>query len=144
MIINKRIKRVLLENKAQYIGSILLVVFSCFLFTSMIIEENKNTISLMKVFGYRKKEVDSLILNSSTPVVVLGYIVGIPLSFALMGGLMKALENSLTFAMPVTIDPFYIIVGFVIVMFSYELSKLLCRRKVTAVSMSEALKAGTE
>jgi putative ABC transport system permease protein len=124
---------------AFFIGMMIIYVV-----TSMIIEENKSTISLMKVFGYRKKEVNSLILNSSTLVVVLGYLVGIPLSFALMGGLMKALENSLTFAMPVTIDPLYVGIGFVVVMLSYELSKLLCRRKVNAVSMSEALKAGME
>ncbi|WP_368487503.1 hypothetical protein [Clostridium sp. BJN0013] len=59
-------------------------------------------------------------------------------------GLIKALENSVTFSMPVTITPLYIIFGFVVVMLSYELSKLLCRRKVNAVSMSEALKSGTE
>ena len=112
--------------------------------TSMIIEENKSTISLMKIFGYRKKEVNSLILNSSTIVVILGYLIGIPLSFAAMGGLMKALENSITFAMPLMIEPLYIGAGFVVVMLSYELSKLLCRKKVNAVSMSEALKAGTE
>jgi len=31
-----------------------------------------------------------------------------------------------------------------VVMLSYELSKLLCRKKFNAVSMSEALKAGME
>ena len=35
MVINKRIKRVLLENKAQYIESIMLIIFSCFAFTLM-------------------------------------------------------------------------------------------------------------
>jgi putative ABC transport system permease protein len=124
---------------AFIIGMIIIYVV-----TSMIIEENKNTISLMKIFGYRKKEVNSLILNSSSVVVVIGYILGILLSFATVGGLLKALENSLTFAMPVTINPLYVGVGFVVVMLSYEFSKLLCRRKVNAVSMSEALKAGTE
>lgn len=98
----------------------------------------------MKVFGYRKTEVRSLILNSSSIVVVFGYILGILLSFASVGGLLKALEDSLTFAMPVTIAPLYVIVGFIVIMLSYELTKLLCRRKVNAVSMSEALKAGTE
>ncbi|MGZ7444391.1 FtsX-like permease family protein [Paenibacillus sp. TH7-28] len=112
--------------------------------TSMIIEENKSTISLMKVFGYRKKEVNSLVLNSSTMIVVVGYILGILLSFAAMGGWMKAIENSAPFAMPVIIDPLYIGVGFVVIMLCYELSKLLCKKKVSAVSMSEALKAGTE
>lgn len=98
--------------------------------TSMIVEENRSTISLMKIFGYRKKEVNSLILNSSTIIVVIGYILGILLSFASVGGLLKALENSLTFAMPVTINPLYVVFGFAVVMFSYELSKLFCRRKV--------------
>lgn len=124
---------------ALLIGMIIIYVV-----TSMIVEENKSTISLMKIFGYKKKEVNSLILNSSTIVVVIGYILGILLSFASVGGLMKALENSLVFSMLVTIDPLYVGFGFVVVMLSYELSKLLCKRKVNAVSMSEALKAGTE
>ena len=37
MVINKRIKRVFIENKTQYIGSILLIIFSCFLFTGMVL-----------------------------------------------------------------------------------------------------------
>jgi putative ABC transport system permease protein len=119
-------------------------VIIIYVVTSMIVEENKGTISLMKIFGYRKREVNSLILNSSTVIVVIGYILGILLSFASMKGLLKALESSLTFAMPVTIDPLYALFGFVAVMLSYELSKLFCRKKVNAVLMSEALKAGTE
>jgi len=35
MVVNKRIKRILLENKAQYIGSIVLIILSCFAFTLM-------------------------------------------------------------------------------------------------------------
>lgn len=57
---------------------------------------------------------------------------------------MKALESSAPFSMPVMIDPLYIAGGFVVVMLSYELSKLLCKRKVNVVSMIEALKAGAE
>lgn len=37
MVINKRIKRVFLENKAQYISAILLIAFSCFLFTNLVL-----------------------------------------------------------------------------------------------------------
>ena len=40
MVINKRIKRVFLENKAQYIGAVLLIVLSCFLFTNLILVSN--------------------------------------------------------------------------------------------------------
>lgn len=124
---------------AFIIGMIIIYVV-----TSMIVEENKSTISLMKIFGYRKKEVNSLILNSSTIVVVVGYILGLLLTFASVRGLLKALEDSLSFAMPVTIAPLYVVFGFIVVMLSYELSKLFCKKKANAVPMSEALKAGTE
>lgn len=43
MVINRRIKRVFLENKAQYIGAVLLIVLSCFLFTNLILVSNNLT-----------------------------------------------------------------------------------------------------
>jgi putative ABC transport system permease protein len=113
--------------------------------TSLIVEENKNIISLMKVFGYRKKEINSLILNSSTMVVVIGYIIGIPLTLSAIGVLVQSLEDSVGLTLPPSmISLQYILIGFIVVMLSYELSKLLCRKKVNAVFMSEALKSGME
>ncbi|KUO59885.1 MAG: hypothetical protein APF84_03125 [Gracilibacter sp. BRH_c7a] len=113
--------------------------------TSLMVEENKHNISLMKIFGYRKKEINSLILNSSTMVVVFGYIIGVPLTLSAIGVLIQSLEDSVGLTLPPsTISLPYILIGFVVVMFSYELSKLLCRKKVNTVSMSEALKSGTE
>lgn len=58
-----------------------------YLVTSLAIEENRNTISLLKVFGYRRREIRSLILNSSTFVVVTGFLIGIPVAVASMGSL---------------------------------------------------------
>lgn len=129
-----------LATVAFIIGVIVIYVV-----TSLIVEENKNTISLMKIFGYRKKEINSLILNSSTIVVVIGYIVGIPLILAALGVLIQSMEDSVGLTLPpARISPLYLLIGFIVVMLSYELSKLLCRRKVNAVSMSEALKSGME
>jgi len=51
-------------------------------------------------------------------------------SVAAMSGLMKALESSFTFSMPLTIDPLYIGVEIVVVL-SPELSKQLCKKKST-------------
>ena len=115
-----------------------------YLVTSMIIEENKTSISLMKIFGYRKKEVNALVLNSSTIVVVIGYIIGIPLILASIGGLLQSLDNSVGITLPVKSNPLFVLIGFMVVMLSFELSKLLCRKKVDAVPMSEALKSGME
>jgi putative ABC transport system permease protein len=116
-----------------------------YLVTSMIVEENKIVISLLKIFGYRKKEINGLILNSSTIVVVIGYLLGIPLILAAIGGLLRSMETSIGMTLPPgRIDLVYLLLGFVVVMIAYELSKLLCRKKVNAIPMSEALKAGME
>ncbi|MFZ5966457.1 MAG: FtsX-like permease family protein [Bacillota bacterium] len=129
-----------LATIAFIIGMIVIYVV-----TSLIVEENKSIISLMKIFGYRKREINSLILNSSTIVVVIGYIIGIPLTLSAIGVLTQSLENSVGLSLPpLRIDLPYILIGFMVVMLSYELSKLLCKKKVRAVSMSEALKSGME
>lgn len=120
-------------------------VIVIYVVTSMIVEENKGIISLMKVFGYRKKEINSLVLNSSTIAVVVGYSIGIPLTIAAIGALIQSLENSVGLvAPPAKVELPFLLIGFIVVMLAYELSKLLCRKKVEAVSMSEALKAEME
>lgn len=112
--------------------------------TSMIIEENKENISLMKVFGYRKKEVYSLILNSSTFLVILGYVVGVPLLLTSMNALFKSITEEMTISLPITISPSYLLIGFAIIYMTYEISKALSKKKVNRISMSEVLKSGLE
>jgi putative ABC transport system permease protein len=112
--------------------------------TSLIIEENKGNISLMKVFGYRRKEVNSLILNSSSIMIVIGYIIGIPLILTTMRVFFKSLTKSVNLTLPVVISYPYIIIGFAVIWLMYELSKAMSKRKVDRIPMTEALKAGAE
>jgi putative ABC transport system permease protein len=112
--------------------------------TSLTIEENKDNISLMKVLGYRKKEVYSLILNSSSFIVVLGYILGVPLLLSSLKAMFSSITKDMSVSIPVTINYIYILVGFVVIYLTYELSKLISRRKVNRISMVEALKARLE
>lgn len=112
--------------------------------TSLTIEENKENISLMKVLGYRKKEIYSLILNSSVFIVVIGYILGIPLLLASLSAMFKSITKDMNVSFPVTINYIYVLIGFIIIYLTYELSKLLSRRKVNRISMAEALKSRME
>jgi putative ABC transport system permease protein len=110
----------------------------------MIVDENKITISLFKVLGYRPKEVNRLILDSNTAVVALGYLLGIPVLLASVTALMQSLASSMQMTIPTRLNIWYMLLGFVVVMLAYEVAKLLSRKKVDRVPMSEALKAGTE
>ncbi len=112
--------------------------------TSLTIEENKTNISLMKILGYRKKEVYSLILNSYGFLVVLGYILGVPLLFASMRAMFDSVTKDMSVSFPIIINYTYVLIGFVVIYLTFELSKLLSRRKINRISMAEALKAGME
>lgn len=112
--------------------------------TSMIVEENKDNISLMKILGYRKKEVYSLILNSSSLLVVAGFILGIPLLFASLGTMLKSLTKEMSIALPLRLDYIYLVSGFVVIYFTYKVSKDLSKRKVNRISMNEILKSRLE
>ncbi|MBE6069110.1 MAG: FtsX-like permease family protein [Clostridium lundense] len=112
--------------------------------TSMIIEENKETISLMKVLGYRKKEVYSMILNSSFFIVILGYILGIPLLLASLSNMFKSLTKDMSISFPIKINFSYLLIGFAVIYLTYELSKALSKRKINKVSMNEVLKSRLE
>lgn len=115
-----------------------------YLVTSLIIEENKNTISLFTIFGYRRREIRSLILSSSTFVILAGFIISIPVMAASMSAMYGYLGAMINLVLPTIISPLYVVVCFAAIMLTYQLSKLLCAKKVNTVSMSEALKAGTE
>ncbi|MBB6215341.1 putative ABC transport system permease protein [Anaerosolibacter carboniphilus] len=126
------------------IVSSIVALIILYLVTSLIIEENRNTISLFKVFGYRRREIKSMILNSSTFVIVAGFIISIPIMAASMDAMYGYLGKMINLVLPTIISPLYVVVCFVVIMLTYHLSKLLCAKKVNTISMSEALKAGME
>lgn len=130
---------------------VMMTIISCvvaliilYLVTSLIIEENKNTISLFKIFGYKRSEIRSLILNSSTFVIVAGYLISIPFVAVSFGAMYGYLGSTINLVLPTVISPFYVVLCFVVIMLTYQLSKLMCAKKVNGVTPSEALKVGTE
>lgn len=115
-----------------------------YIVTGLVVDESRTSISLMKVFGYRKKEIGKLILNSNTLIVILGYLLGIPALLGTVGVFYGSLTESLQIVLPVKLNVLYMLLGFIIVMATYGLAKWICRKKVARIPMSEALKAGTE
>lgn len=115
-----------------------------YLVTSLIIEESRSTISLFKIFGYRRREIRSLVLNSSTFIILAGFIISIPVMTASMSAMYGYLGSMINLVLPTIISPLYVVICFAAIMLTYQLSKLMYAKKVNAVSMSEALKTGTE
>lgn len=126
------------------VTAFILGVIIIYIVTSLVIEENRNVISLFKIFGYKKKEVNSLLLDSNLLPVILGYLLGIPILMGSVTALMKTLSTSLQMTIPVRLNPLFILVGFIIVLLTYQISKAVSKKKINKIPMSEALKAGIE
>nr|WP_061994157.1 ABC transporter permease [Clostridium sp. ATCC 25772] len=111
--------------------------------TSISIDENKNHISLMKVFGYKKKEINSMMLNGARIYVVLGYIMGVSIGYAIVKAIFKIFE-ALDIVLEARLNISYVLIGFVIIALTFEVSKLMCARKIDKTSLGEALKMQKE
>ena len=107
------------------------------------IDENKNNIALMKVFGYKKKEINSMMLNGSRIYVVIGYIIGVPIGYFIIDLIFKIFAE-LDIGLEAKITLPYILIGFVIIALTFEISKAICSRKIEKIALSEALKTQKE
>lgn len=125
-------------------SAFLLGLIIIYIVTGLVVDESRTSISLMKVFGYRRKEIGRLVLNSNTLIVVLGYLLGVPALLGTAGAFFGSLTESLQVVLPVKLNAIYMLFGFIVVMATYEFAKWICRKKVARIPMSEALKAGTE
>ncbi|QHE52651.1 ABC transporter permease [Pontibacillus sp. HMF3514] len=110
------------------------------LITNLIVEENSPSISLLKVMGYKDNEISKMVLNVYTPIVFITYMVSIPIAYYSIDGMMTSLVEQTGFSLPVNLNWFMIVLGFVIIMVTYFVSLWISKRKLKKVSLQEALK----
>lgn len=108
--------------------------------TSLVIEENRGNISLLKILGYGKKSIYALVLNTNTWFVIIGYLLAIPLVFYSMGAFFDILTADMNMSIPVRLHILYILAGFIFIFLTYELAKFLNRKKITNIQMADSLK----
>jgi len=124
--------------------AVLIAVIIIYLVTSLMIDESRNTISLLKILGYRGKELAKLMLNSSTPAVFIGFWLGLPLMLAFGNYTSGYVADMINMVIPMIVNPLYVLISFVLIFAVYDITRRICGRKLAKISMSEALKAGTE
>jgi putative ABC transport system permease protein len=129
---------------ATTVIAVLVAAIIIFLVTSLMIDESRNTISLLKIFGYRRKELAKLILNSSIPAVFAGFWLGLPFMLAFGNGLFTYVADATNMLIPMIVNPLFVLAGFVLIFAVYEITIRLCGSNLARIPMNETLKAGTE
>lgn len=107
---------------------------------SIIVEENKKTISLMKVMGYRNKEVSNIVLNIYTPFVILAYLLSIPAMIHLLEKIVDALIADTEITIPITLSFQHAMIGLVGLLLAYYIAIALAKRVLNKVPLAVALK----
>lgn len=128
----------LLKMVILFAISIYLVLM--YVLTKVIIDKNALNISLMKIFGYKEKEVRKFYLNATTFTVILSLIACIPLEILSFKFIMlyafSMIEGYLEFYLPISVYIQIIVIGII----SYLLINALHVRKVKKIKMNDALK----
>ena len=107
---------------------------------NIIVEENKKTISLMKVMGYDNKEISSIVLNIYTPFVIVSYLLSIPVMTNLLKLIMKAIAGDTGMSIPISISPALAMLGLVVLLIAYFVAISISRVVLNKVPLSVALK----
>ncbi|WDC84660.1 ABC transporter permease [Caloramator sp. mosi_1] len=125
---------------AMGILSFIIALIVVYIVTSLIIEENKHSISLLKILGYNENEINSLMLSFMFLPSIVGYILSIPFVKAFLGSILNTSLKDMNLAMPIEINPVYSILGYAIIYFVLVISKFISRRRIFNISMVDILK----
>lgn len=107
---------------------------------NIVVEENKKTISLMKVMGYDDKNISSIVLNIYTPFIIIAYLLSIPAMKNLLEFIVSKLTGSIDFAIPIEFSFGKALIGLAGLLISYFIAIFISRRTLNKVPLSVALK----
>lgn len=125
------------------IGAVICVA-SIYVAVNMLVTENRTNISMLKVLGYRDKQINQIVLNVNHILLPIGFLLSIPLVFASTNWFMFFLAEFIGVLPKAYVEPWSFIYTVVLVCCSYFGSLFLLRRKVSKVDMVESLKGNRE
>lgn len=125
------------------IGAIICVA-SIYVAVNMLVTENRANISMLKVLGYKDKQINQIVLRINHILLPIGILVSIPLVFASTNWFLAWMAGFIGVLPKAYIAPQSFIYTVILSCCSYFGSLLLVRRKVSKIDMVESLKDNRE
>ena len=122
----------------------LICVASIYVAVNMLVTENRSNISMLKVLGYKEKQINQIVLRVNHILLPIGILVSIPLVLASTNWFMVFLADFMGMLPKTYIAPKSFVYTIVLVCISYFGSLFCLRRKVAKVDMVESLKGNRE
>ena len=119
---------------------IICYIIVMFMLTKMVIDKNALNISLLKVFGYRNKEVNKLYLSQTQWIIILSVIVFLPLQYFLIGKIWPGMLNSMSGFFYFRVTPLVMAIIVVLGATTCLITNAIHVKHVRKIDMTEALK----
>ncbi len=119
---------------------IICYIIVMFMLTKMVIDKNALNISLLKVFGYRNKEVNKLYLSQTQWIIILSVILFLPLQYFLIGKIWPGMLNSMSGYFYFRVTPLVLAIIVVLGTATCLITNAIHVKHVRKIDMTEALK----
>ncbi|WP_214777762.1 FtsX-like permease family protein [Exiguobacterium sp. s22] len=127
------------------IGGASLIAFSIlFVLTALTVEKNYYVISLLKVMGYQKREVRSMILNSYFIYALVSALLSIPVALLTLRVIIVVFAEDYGLVLPLEFEWIYIVYTLGAVVLLFFMSTFISRRKIDQIPLQEVLKTYQE
>ena len=141
--------RLSFSNTMERMNYIIVLVVCCAAALAFIVLFNLNNINIterireiatLKVMGFYRNETGAYVTRENLILVLMGYLVGIPLGFALHRFVMAQIEMDIvTYDVRISMPSFFYALGLVL-LFSFIVD-LIMRGKIEKIDMTESLKS---
>ncbi|MFP5415323.1 MAG: FtsX-like permease family protein [Actinomycetes bacterium] len=111
-----------------------------FILTAFAVERNYYSISLLKVLGYSRREVNGMVLNSYFVYSLISYALSVPIALASLALLQEAILAEYGFVMPLSYDPADTVKGLAVLVAIFLAGTFVSRRKIAGIPLQEVFK----
>lgn len=126
------------------IFAVLICVIAVYMMVNVLMTESASSVSMLKVLGYREREINSMVLNVYHLLVPIAMVISLLLGFF---GTKLVFEKNVSVYktyLATLIYPSSVVKFVLLILVSYAVSLLLLRGKVKKISMVESLKDNRE
>ncbi len=121
-------------------ASIIIFCVVMYLMMKVMIDRSSQNISLIKVFGYRRKEIRKLYLDGNFYVIAVGALISLPLSKFCMNKMFPFMISNVACGLNVKAPLAFYVVAFIIVLILYFVINTVLVRRLDKFTPAEILK----
>lgn len=120
--------------------AIVMFIMLIYLLTKMIIENNKVSISMVKILGYTSKEIQKMYVHATTIVIMISTLLSFGITTWILSYAFKIVFEKYAGWLPFYVEGSVYIKMFIMTVISYLFVMMIQMRKIKKIPMDEALK----